>query len=190
MVRLFFLALLALPTFTPAAADPATASPTDNISKLIENQAFALVNDYRKANDLPPLVWNPAVAELAREHSKDMATGAVDFGHEGFSDRISRLKKSLGGLAAGGENVFMTDMGGDVAQTAVAVWLKSAPHLHNIRGDFNNSGIGIWEGSDGAIYFTQIFVKLRPPPEETDAVPDSPAGAPGIFFAAPMPVKQ
>jgi uncharacterized protein YkwD len=120
-----------------------------------------------------------------------MATGAVDFGHEGFSGRMDRLKKSLGGMAAGGENVFMTDMGGDVAQTAVAVWLKSAPHLHNIRGDYNNSGIGIWEGRDGAIYFTQIFVKLRPLPQEGDALPaELPAGAPGIFFTAPMPSKQ
>jgi uncharacterized protein YkwD len=172
---------------TRIQADPALALSTDNISSTIEKHAFTLINQYRKENSLPPLAWNSAVAELAREHSRDMATGAVDFGHEGFSARMSELRKSLTGMSAGGENVFMTDMGGDVAETAVAVWLKSPPHLHNIRGDFSQSGIGIWEGKEGAIYFTQIFVKVRPPVAETET--ESPPGAPGLFFAVPMPTR-
>jgi hypothetical protein len=35
------------------------------------------------------------------------------------------------------------------------------PALHNIRGDFQYSGLGLWRRADGAYFFTQIFVRAR-----------------------------
>ena len=124
----------------------------------LERETFALVNDYRHQHDLPPLVWNAAVATEARGHSRDMAEGRVDFGHDGFHDRIDRLRVDFTRLRGAGENVLYTDDPQDVARSAVTIWLHSPEHLHNIRGDFNYSGIGVWESKEGTIYFTQIFV--------------------------------
>jgi uncharacterized protein YkwD len=127
----------------------------------LERETFALVNDYRHAHDLPVLVWNAAIAETARGHSRDMAERKVDFGHEGFGDRVDLLRRDFGGLQGAGENVLYTSDPQEVARNAVNIWLHSPPHLHNIRGDFNYSGIGVWENKEGLIYFTQIFIRYE-----------------------------
>jgi len=72
----------------------------------VEKQTFLLVNQYRKKSDLSPLAWDDAITKTARAHSKDMATGEVDFGHEGFSDRVKHLKTVMTGLQGAGENVL------------------------------------------------------------------------------------
>jgi uncharacterized protein YkwD len=160
LVSLSFLALAAEAQQTAAAASIATE--TDYRSG-VEKETFALVNAYRKDHDLQPLTWDSVIAQAARSHSKDMATGAVDFGHEGFEDRVSRLKSAMPGLNGAGENVLMTSDLNEVAHKAMTLWLHSAHHLANIRGDYNYSGLGVWQDKDGALYFTQIFVRIRPP---------------------------
>jgi uncharacterized protein YkwD len=171
------IAFLALAAFFRAEAqqtqDPASVPSGADYRSGVEQQTFSLVNHYRKNNGLPPLVWDDSIAEAARAHSKDMATGEVDFGHEGFSDRVSRLRTVLTGLRGAGENVFRTDSLDQVARFAVAQWLRSPHHLENIRGDYNYSGLGVWQDKAGTIYFTQIFVKIETPMEETQAAPPS-----------------
>jgi uncharacterized protein YkwD len=137
----------------------------------VELETFSLINHYRQTNGLPLLAWDGEIAKVARSHSKDMATGEVDFGHEGFHDRVSRLKTVMTGLQGAGENVFMTDDLNQVALNAVTQWLRSPHHLENIRGNYNYSGLGVWRDKDGAIYFTQIFVKIGPPEQEAEAAP-------------------
>ncbi len=150
-------------------SDRATDDPDSG--NALEVQTFALINQYRENNRLPRLVWDGAIAKVARGHSRDMALGDVDFGHDGFGDRVHRLKSVLTGLQGAGENVLMTDNPDQAAQQAVALWLRSPHHLENIRGNFNYSGLGVWRNEKGVIYFTQIFVKLAPPSEETEAPP-------------------
>lgn len=145
----------------------------------LERQVFALINEYRHDHELPALSWNDAIAGAARGHSRDMAEGRVDFGHDGFSDRIGHLRDALGRVAGAGENVLLTDDPRDLARSAVTEWLHSPPHLHNIRGNFSYSGIGVWESADGTIYFTQIFLRLAP------ALPPETAAGTGIIFPGP-----
>jgi uncharacterized protein YkwD len=136
----------------------------------LEKETFILVNDYRKSNQLPLLTWDDQIAKVARAHSKDMATGEVDFGHEGFRERVSDLKNVMAGFRGAGENVLMTSDLDDVPRSAVALWLRSPHHLENIRGDYNYSGLGVWQDKDGTIYFTQIFLKFAPPAAAAQAV--------------------
>ena len=150
----------------------------------VERETFSLVNQYRKASDLPPLAWDGEIAKAARAHSRDMATGEVDFGHDGFSDRITRLRAVLPGLWGAGENVLFTSNLDRVAQNAVTMWLHSPHHLKNIRGDYNYSGLGVWQKQDGTIYFTQIFVKIKPPSPEAQEEPSS-VGTPFGMLASP-----
>jgi uncharacterized protein YkwD len=161
-VRFFLLA------FALLAAWPA-AGKTDNA--LIEQETFSLVNRYRASAELPALLWDAEIARVARAHSRDMALGRVDFGHAGFSERIGRLRDGMPGLRGAGENVLMTDDSSDLAHQAVAHWLQSPPHLHNIRGNYNRTGIGMWVSPQGGIYFTQIFVRIVPRRDETRSRP-------------------
>ena len=137
----------------------------------VERQTFALVNDYRQSNFLAPLVWDDAIAKVARAHSKDMASGAVDFGHDGFRDRVNHLRGVMGGFQGAGENVLMTSDLTEVPKKAVALWLRSPHHLANIRGDYNYSGLGVWQDKNGVMYFTQIFMKFMPQTEQAKTVP-------------------
>ncbi len=175
IVRLLFLILgLVSGLAWTARADDFTAFPASADFRLgVEKETFSLVNQYRAAHDLPPLEWSEAILKEARGHSRDMASGEVDFGHDGFSGRVGRLKEGQTGFRGAGENVLMTDDLQNVARKAVDLWLRSPHHLANIRGDFNYTAVGVWQDKNGTLYFTQIFLKLAAPTpaEEAGNVP-------------------
>ncbi len=79
----------------------------------------------------------------------------------------------------------MTSDLNQVAQSAVTHWLHSPRHLENIRGDYNYSGLGVSQGKDGTIYFTQIFVKVKPPTQAVDAEPTPAVVTPFGILASP-----
>jgi uncharacterized protein YkwD len=158
MMRLLLLALfVAAACFAPLRAS--------DLQGDVEKQTFKLINAYRDRNGFPPLHWNDKIADIARAHSRDMATGDVDFGHGGFDDRVDKLKSLIAGFEGAGENVFYASNSDDIADRAVQGWLHSPHHLRNIRGDYNFSGIGVWRGKNGDIFFTQIFLKTAEPGE-------------------------
>lgn len=124
----------------------------------IEKEIFQLINEYREQNGLPPLQYSEVAADMAERHSKRMADKDIPFGHTGFQDRYNALKKELPDMTAGAENVAY---GADDAAEAVELWLHSAGHKKNIRGNFTHTGISVVRDSDGRLYFTQLFVKLQ-----------------------------
>jgi uncharacterized protein YkwD len=164
-VRIVLLLLLAFAAvcLTPARAQSFPACGEPNFQRDLEKQTFLLINQYRGKDGLPPLKWNDDVAKIARMHSRDMAKGDVDFGHGGFSDRVGQLKSLMAGFAGAGENVLYTTELNGAAARAVQLWLHSPHHLRNIRGDYNFSGIGVWQSPSGTIYFTQLFLKAGEP---------------------------
>jgi uncharacterized protein YkwD len=145
----------------PAQTFASVSAP--DYSRQVERETFKLINAYRDQDGLPPLRWNDDIAAIARRHSRDMATGDSDFGHDGFGDRVDQMKQLLAGFEGAGENVLYTSELDGVARRAVQMWLHSPHHLRNIRGDYNFSGIGVWAGKDGALYFTQLFLKTGEP---------------------------
>lgn len=196
MRRLSIAALIFFAAFSFAhaqAPQPARAATTETsgpaFRQHVEKDTFLLVNQYRKEHDLAPFVWDDEIAKTARQHSKDMATGDCDFGHDGFGDRVSQLKKKLPGLWGAGENVLYTGELDDVAKRAVQLWLKSPAHLKNIRGDYTNSGLGVWQNKDGTLYFTQFFVKIKALEKESrTAPPDNDSSLTGLL-ANPIPKR-
>ena len=159
-LRLLLL-LACLTAFTFGGLLRAQSGP--DFQRDVEKQTFKLINQYRGHEGLTPLRWNDGIAQIARGHSRDMATGDVDFGHGGFDDRVDQMKGLVAGFEGAGENVLYTTQLDDVAERAVQMWLHSPHHLRNIRGDYNFSGIGVWESKDGALYFTQLFLKTAEP---------------------------
>jgi uncharacterized protein YkwD len=111
------------------------------------------VNEYRSEHNLPALQLNSIESQLAEKHSRDMATGKVKFGHDGFNSRAKTIQKALGSIEIG-ENVASGPM---TAREVVDGWLKSPGHKKNIEGNFTLTGIGYAHDKKGDIYFTQIF---------------------------------
>ena len=124
----------------------------------VATQAFNLINNHRGSQTLASLTWNDAVAEMALEHSRNMASGAEDFGHNGFDDRIDRLAVNIA-FSGSAENVATNQGADDPAADAVEAWLNSQGHRENIEGDYDLTGIGVAEASDGSFFFTQIFLR-------------------------------
>ena len=114
------------------------------------------VNEYRRSKHLPALQANSFISSIALGHSRDMLSGKTPFGHDGFRDRIDRLRKRLGPIHVAAENVASGPMG---AREVVDGWLHSPGHRRNIEGDFRLTGIGLARRSDGMVYFTQIFTR-------------------------------
>src|ERR1700744_674477 len=54
------------------------------------------VNAHRRGIGLSALQANSFISSVALDHSRDMLTGRSAFGHDGFHDRINRIKGRLG----------------------------------------------------------------------------------------------
>ncbi len=148
------------PTFTPTSSSVSNNAVQIVASSIntagLEQSVFNQINNYRASQGLANLTRNSAIDNQARIHSQDMANGKVPFGHTGFSERIQAIGISY---SAAGENVAYNQGYTAPAKTAVQGWLKSPGHLANIRGNYNQTGIGVASNSQGEIYFTQIFLR-------------------------------
>lgn len=142
----------------------ATDTAVVNLLEAMERKTFDLINQYRQSKGLDALVWNETVANAARGHSDDMASGEVAFGHEGFFDRINGLRSTMNILGAA-ENVASNNGFPDPATTAVQGWIASPDHLTNIENaTYTQTGVGIARNSDASYYFTQTFIENAPAP--------------------------
>jgi uncharacterized protein YkwD len=122
----------------------------------VERQTFSDVNAYRARKRLPALAWNELIADQARRHSLEMASGKARFGHGGFSGRLATIGRVISWRQAA-ENVAVDR----TVDGAMELWLKSRGHRKDIEGDFDLTGVGTARGKGGSIYFTQIFIKSR-----------------------------
>ena len=152
LVRSIFRVVFFLLITTVAVAAPVPFAPPASMSR----QILVYVNEYRRSKGLPALQPNSFISSVALGHSRDMLTGKSPFGHDGFRDRINVISGRLGKLHVAAENVASGPMG---AREVVDGWLHSPGHRRNIEGDFRLTGIGLAEGRNGMIYFTQIFVR-------------------------------
>jgi uncharacterized protein YkwD len=122
----------------------------------IEEDILYYVNLDRKSKGLRALRLNKIESSIAEQHSRNMASGKVPFGHNGLQTRAKAIRKQIGGITLVGENVASGQM---TAKEAVEGWLQSPGHKRNIEGDFTLTGIGWAKDKRGMIYFTQIFTK-------------------------------
>ena len=132
-----------------------------------ENLIFDMTNAERRAQGLPELTFDPALANVAREHSVDMAQNDF-FSHtnlkgEDPTDRARRhgltvIKRTGGGIYMVGiaENIGMMPKGNliemgyganepdGLATAQVQSWLNSSGHRANILNPrFEKLGVGV-----------------------------------------------
>jgi|GEM_PF-3776898 uncharacterized protein YkwD len=144
-------------TSTPLKVSSNAKEVIDFPSEL-ELKTFYLVNDYRASLGLNKLTWNDEIAIIAREHSQNMGTEKVLFGHDGFLDRSNILIDSIKATGTA-ENVAYNNGYEDPASQALSDWLASSGHKVNIEGDYDYTAIGIYVCDSERIFFTQIFTK-------------------------------
>ena len=138
------------PTSPPPTPPPAPATgPT-----AYDDEILQLVNNHRLSIGKAALARNQVIWEQANGHSRNMASGAVPFGHEGFDARAAAIRAALGSGGSAAENVAM---GYGSAAAVVNAWLGSAGHRANIEGSATRTGISAVKSSGGVWYYTQIF---------------------------------
>lgn len=131
------------------------AAPDTTLTS-IETGIIRLVNEHRASLSLPLLEEDSVLSSLARQHSRNMASGKVPFEHVGFDDRERAYQKirKLRIIGAFAENIAE---GPETAEDAVALWLTSEGHKRNIEGSFQYIGVGVARTKEGRLYFTQLF---------------------------------
>lgn len=137
--------------------DENTAGKT---GRYLEQDVLDLINKERIANSLPPLAWNQKVADMARQHSKDMSWNNY-FNHRGLDGKMVTDRAEAFGInwQMIGENIAMVGGFSDPIQHVVEGWMNSPGHRKNIlEPRWKESGIGIFINSNGTYYFTQVFV--------------------------------
>jgi uncharacterized protein YkwD len=140
------------PPTPPPPTPPPPAPPTS--ATAYDDDILRLINDHRRSIGKPALAKNQVIWEQSNGHSRNMASGRVPFGHDGFDARISTIRAALGSGGSAGENVAM---GYNSAAAVVNAWLGSAGHRANIEGSSTRTGISAVQTGTGTWYYTQIF---------------------------------
>jgi uncharacterized protein YkwD len=127
----------------------------------IEIQIHEKINNERQKNGLKKLNWNESIANLARDHSKDMGTKKY-FSHTTPSGKTPYdrfVEKNIQCELLGGENIYMTgDFTNEEPNIVVREWMNSPLHKINILDErYTVQGIGVYITNNNEGYITQNF---------------------------------
>jgi uncharacterized protein YkwD len=133
------------------------AAPTAEVLPEAEAALLAMVNQARRIRRLSPLVMDPSLRQVARLHSRDMATkGFVGHGSSGGASFTHRLGTAVPGGTFVGENVTLARS----VEQAHSAFVASSPHLRNIlEPRFRRVGIGVAGAGDLGLFVTQDFAE-------------------------------
>jgi uncharacterized protein YkwD len=175
-----------LPSFPTAGNISAAKNPFTISTDALEQRVHDLINQQRTARGLASLRFDPALADIARKHSEDMA--AQDYfahvnpaGQNPTARGISAgytCRKDYGSYYTYGiaENLFQNNLyssatyysnretvydwnsAEEIAQTTVGGWMNSSGHRENIvTPTFDREGIGVAIAPDDKVYITEDF---------------------------------
>jgi len=166
------IALLCYSTFAiPLRSEDRPAPASEGQLQRTEMQMWEMINADRTAPSTMeetkgralPLQWDDKLAEVARQHSEDMAQNGF-FSHQGSDGSNPALRTSKAGIQwrCTGENIAKVS---DVAQ-AERLFMDEPKFQENHRAnilkpEYTRVGVGIARGRDGSLYITQEFAELR-----------------------------
>jgi len=145
------------PTATPTKAPTPTPTkaPTNNSGiSSYANQVLQLVNVERAKAGLSAYATNSAITAAANARAKETVQSFSHTRPNGTSFSTV-LKEYNVSYRACGENIAY---GQDTPQEVVTGWMNSPGHRANIlNSNFNIIGIGVYQSSNGTIYWSQEF---------------------------------
>jgi len=191
---------------------PVFAWSSYHFSSTEEHRLLTLMNNFRAANGLAPLVEDSTVDGIARTRSKDLYDKNY-FEHDGpdpgtAADAFEDLDAIGYCYTAAGENIAWNDWPDDrTTQTAFNGWVNSPPHRSIMLGNYTRVGLGVFKGdgrwngdgtydvdttADPVKVFTAVFTvpchsatpTPRPTPSRTARPPATPTVPPK---ATPQP---
>jgi uncharacterized protein YkwD len=122
----------------------------------LELATYNLVNRYRAKYRLSPLVINPDLTLIAKEHSRSMSESRK-MTHAGFSGRVAAVSRAIPSKFTSENLAF--NAGSEYPQLrAIRGWIESPSHRNTMLGNYDLTGIGVEVNSRGEYYFTQLFV--------------------------------
>ncbi len=146
---------------TEAGVVSAKASVSFDQAAESERRAFEVTNEVRVKNGLSVLTWDEELCRMARAHSESMARLGF-FSHqtpEGLSLKERARAVGIRRFRVLGENIAYNQGFEDPGAFAVERWLTSSMHRENILSrEFRASAVGSFVGSDGKVFFTQVFI--------------------------------
>ncbi|HXK60758.1 MAG TPA: CAP domain-containing protein [Acidobacteriota bacterium] len=134
-----------------AAGDRLECTETPSRSPEAERLILQASNEFRLSNNLPALIWDQTLSDIAYRHSEDMILRSY-FDHlnpdaQTPDERIHRQHRRFIGNT--GENLSVV-VGApplapaSISEQAIAGWLRSPPHRANILDKaFTHAGIGV-----------------------------------------------
>ena len=127
---------------------------------LVEDAVLELVNRTREGRGLPALERSELIAQLARAHSRDMASRGY-FAHLSPGGISATARARSRGLVFRrmAENIARNQRADDPARTAVDGWMASSAHRENLLDpEMTRTGVGVAVDPDGMVYITQVFL--------------------------------
>jgi uncharacterized protein YkwD len=127
----------------------------------LEQQCLDEVNRVRRARRLARLDFYDDLLPVAREYSRRMAEEHF-FSHADPDGRTVRERVDEADIRwrMVGENLAYSNGYINPVAASLHGWMDSPGHRRNILDpDFRLTAIGAWIGSDGTVYFTEIFLR-------------------------------
>ena len=116
---------------------------------------FALINQARAANGLPPFTLDPALADVARRHSADMvARGYFAHTNPDGLDPFERMAAAGITYSAAAENIGWA---GDATLAHNALMSSPAHRSNLLNPQLGRIGVGIVRKDSMHIMVTQLF---------------------------------
>ena len=142
------------PKSTPTPA-PTPVPSTTNLSQ-DEKELLDLINAERAKAGLTALKADPELMEVARLKAKDMVENNY-FSHQSpkYGSPFDMMRQFGISFKSAGENIA----GNSTEEGAVKAWMNSEGHRKNIlNGNFNYTGIGIYQSPKYGKIFVQMFI--------------------------------
>jgi uncharacterized protein YkwD len=154
--------LLLFAAFSVAALAVTSACTPESKAELT---TYAGINAIRAEYGLPLLTPDPALLEVARVRSRDMAAqGYFSHSPPDGCNYLCLLDAYAVPYSWAGENIaWNTYDWSQTAAVAVQLWRNSPPHLENILNcHFERFATGVAKGADGKVYYAMIFEGAKP----------------------------
>ncbi len=117
-------------------------------------EVINLVNQQRSAHGMPALVTNSSLNSSALVRAKELE---VRYSHIRPDGQGPNTALNVG-VKSFGENIAY---GYTSSSSVVAGWMASSEHREGIlNSEYNATGVGVIKGSDGVVYWVQIFAKI------------------------------
>jgi len=142
----------------PSGSVETAKTLTEDELKAYADKVFELVNKEREKAGVSPLEYREDLAEAAQIRAQEIVTHKSHTRPNG-EDFDSVMDEFNIERRACGENIYRYQT---TPEKAMQGWMDSDGHRRNIlKEKYTAIGVGIYQGQDGKLYWTQLFIEEK-----------------------------